>query len=395
LVAWHFGRLSLVAIVSNLGAGPVVALLQPTLFLAMLVPGDFLGRFVADAARPLMRALDAVAAAAASVPFAAVSVAPTRVAACIAAVGVVAVLTAAWSRHWRPWATLALSCVAVLAWAPAPRLAHDGMLEVHMLDVGQGDAVALRTPAGRWVIIDAGREWKSGDAGRATVVPYVRRHGGSLALFVLTHPHADHVGGAASVIRALRPSQVRDAAFVAGSPSYAAMLNASRDVRSQWARVTPGEGIDIDGVRFTFLAPDSAWTVSLTDPNEASTIVRVDYGARSFLFTGDAEHELEGWLLDHAADALDVDVLKAGHHGSITSSGEDFVDAVSPRIALVSVGVGNTYGHPSPDVMARLRDAGAAVLRTDQLGTVIVRTNGHSLDVEAAGHRWTPKPLPD
>ena len=155
------------------------------------------------------------------------------------------------------------------------------------------------------------------------------------------------------------------------------------------------ERVEIDGVQFTFLAPDSAWTIALNDPNEASAIVRVDYGDRSFLFTGDAEHQLEEWLLEHAWDALDVDVLKAGHHGSRTSSGYEFVDAVSPRIALVSVGVGNTYGHPSPDVMTRFLDAGAAVLRTDQLGTVIVRTDGQSLEVHAAGHRWTPKPLPD
>lgn len=398
LVAWHFGRLSLVAIVSNLGAGPVVAVLQPTLFLAMLAPGDALGRFVADAARPMLRALDGVAALAAAVPGGAVDVAPTLAMVAVAACSVALVIVAAVARHWAPWAIAAGASIAVLAWAPDVPPPGAGRLEVHVLDVGQGDAVALRTPAGRWVLVDAGRSWRSGDAGRATVVPYLRRRGGALALFVLTHPHADHVGGAASVLDALRPVQVRDAAFVAASPAYAAMLASARRRGSEWARVVPGEQLDLDGVTLTFLAPDSAWTAGLDDPNEASTILRVQYGARSLLLTGDAEAGLEEWLLTHATDALDVDVLKVAHHGSSTSSTPAFVDAVSPRLGLVSVGRDNGYGHPSPDVMRRLLDAGATVLRTDQLGTLVLRTDGQVWEAEVAGLRWLlrdePAPLP-
>ncbi|HRN53673.1 MAG TPA: hypothetical protein PK788_09255, partial [Gemmatimonadaceae bacterium] len=185
-----------------------------------------------------------------------------------------------------------------------------------------------------------------------------------------------------------RPRAVRDAAFVAGSQGYAAMLRSAARRGSAWARVRPGERLDIDGVRFEFLAPDSAWTAALDDPNEASTILRVQYGSRSVLLTGDAEHRLEEWLLEHAAAALDVDVLKAAHHGSRTSSGEAFLDAVRPRIALVSVGRDNTYGHPSPEVMRRLLDHGATVLRSDQLGTIVLRTDGAHWEAQAAGHRW-------
>ena len=118
-----------------------------------------------------------------------------------------------------------------------------------------------------------------------------------------------------------------------------------------------------------------------------STIARVRFGAVRFLLVGDAEAGEEQWLLDHAPD-LAAEVLKVGHHGSRTSSTPAFLDAVGARLALISVGSGNRYGHPDAGVVASLAERGAFVLRTDQLGSVVVRTDGRRLDVEAAGERW-------
>lgn len=386
LVAWHFGRLSLVSPVSNIAAGPVVSLLQPTLFLAMVLP--FGATFVGDAARPTLRTLDWIARTAAALPGATVVVAPTLFAAVLCAIAAGALLAAGWSRHWRAPLTVALGAVAVAAWMPAGVGPAVPIAEIHLLDVGQGDAIALRSPRGRWVVVDAGRAWGSGDAGRATVIPHLRRRGGEVALLVLTHPHADHIGGAASVVRALRPREVRDAAFVERSPVYRDLLAEIGRRGARWQRVRPGERIDVDGLLLDFLAPDSAWTVSLDDPNEASTVVRASFGNVRVLLTGDAERREEEWLVDRDASQLVADVLKVGHHGSVTSTTPAFLEAVAPRIALVSVGAGNFYGHPGPDVMRRLAAQGATVLRTDQLGTVVLRTNGEWIEVEAAGHRW-------
>lgn len=395
LVSWHFGRLSLIAPLSNLAAGPVISLLQPTLFLAMLAPFDAGADFVADAARPLLRALDAVAATAASVPGGSIAVAPTRFAVALGGVATSCLLVAGWARHWRTPLTVGVSSLALLAWLPEGPPPRGAQMELHLLDVGQGDAIALRTPRGRWILVDVGRQWSSGDAGRATVIPYLRRRGGEVALLVLTHPHADHLGGATSVLRALQPRELRDPSYVEGSALYRDVLKeaATRGVR--WQRVRVGERVEVDDVEVEFLAPDSAWTASLSDPNEASAVVRVRYGAVRFLLTGDAERREEAWLLANARGSLAADVLKVGHHGSITSSTAPFVDAVGPRVALVSVGASNVYGHPSPEVMRRLADAGATVLRTDQLGTVVLRTDGVRIEVEAAGQRWTvARPLP-
>jgi competence protein ComEC len=121
-------------------------------------------------------------------------------------------------------------------------------------------------------------------------------------------------------------------------------------------------------------------------------VVRATFGDVRILLTGDAERREEAWLVARDAGALAADVLKVGHHGSPTSTTPAFLAAVRPRLALVSVGAGNSYGHPGPAVMARLAEQGAAVLRTDQLGTVILRTDGRRIEVEAAGHRWVAAP---
>jgi competence protein ComEC len=224
------------------------------------------------------------------------------------------------------------------------------------------------------------------------VVPYLRARGGSVAAFVLSHPHADHVGGAASVLRALHPGLYIDAGFAGGGDAYRASLGEASTLGITWQRAHPGDSLSIDGVTLRFLAPDSAWTASLDDANLASTVVLVRYGRVRFLLVGDAEAPEENWLLAQSDTALRADVLKVGHHGSRTSTTPDFLDAVHPRIALVSVGAGNGYGHPSAEVMGALAAVGAQVLRTDRLGTVVVRTDGVALSVQAASRAWDLPP---
>jgi competence protein ComEC len=322
------------------------------------------------------------------VPFATIAVAPTLVAAVALAAVSCGIVVACVGRDWARWLAAAAGAAAIGMWAPST-LGGSGV-ELHMIDVGQGDALALRTPRGRWIVFDAGRSWRGGDAGRTTVVPYIRRRGGDVAAFVLSHPHADHAGGAATLLHATHPGAFWDAGYVAPIEPYrAALAEASRD-RVPWRRVHPGQVTTIDGVTITFLAPDSAWAAGLDDPNAASTIALVRYGDVRFLLVGDAEASEESWLLDHDREALRADVLKVGHHGSRTSSTDAFLEAVRPRVALISVGAGNTYGHPSADVVRELRRRGATVLRTDEVGTTVVRTDGRALSVETGGGeaRW-------
>jgi competence protein ComEC len=139
----------------------------------------------------------------------------------------------------------------------------------------------------------------------------------------------------------------------------------------------------------TLLAPDSAWAAGLRDANDASVVALVRAGAVRFLLMGDAEAAEEAWLVGRAPPgALRADVLKVGHHGSRTSTAPALLARVRPRLALVSVGRGNGYGHPSALVLGRLAAAGAQVLRTDEVGSVVVRTDGRTISVEADGERW-------
>jgi len=388
LVTWKFGRLSVIAPVTNVAATPVVALLQPTIFLALVfAPLEPVARFLAGAAHPMIMALDGVARAGASVPFGALTVAPTLQGAVLAGIASAALVVACVS--YFPARALLVSVAAFTAalWLPIlPR--RGGELEMHVIDVGQGDAVALRTPRGRWLLVDAGRAWRGGDAGRATVIPYIRRRGGDVALFVLSHPHSDHVGGAATVLRSLHPGAYWDGAFAGTSEPYLSSLEAAREVHVRWQRVHPGDSLDVDGVLLRVLAPDSTWMSTLADPNEASVVILVQYGTVRFLLMGDAEHGEERWLLEHERPLLRADILKVGHHGSGTSSGNDFLDAVRPELAVISVGAGNSYGHPDPAVVRALGRHGAVVLRTDREGSIVVRTDGRVLDVQEGDDRW-------
>jgi competence protein ComEC len=366
----------------------VVTLAQPVLFLALLLaPFGWLARFVAQAVHPLLFAFDWIAWAAASVPGAAITVTTTAVTAVLAACAALSLVAACVSRYPARPVIAGVGLLAFMAVAPAVPFGSPSGVELHVLDVGQGDAILLRTDAGRWVLFDAGPAWNGSDAGRRIVIPYVLRRGGSLESFVLSHPHNDHVGGAASVLSAMHPRSYWDAAFAGGAETYIGSLSVAREKGIEWRRVHPGDSIQVDGVTVSFLAPDSLWTVGLKDPNLASTIAVVRYGMVRFLLVGDAERAEEDWLLAHHAE-LHADVLKVGHHGSSTSSSDEFLAAVHPALAVISVGAGNKYGHPSADVIRALALVGAEVLRTDEAGTIVVRSDGVRIEVEAKGDKW-------
>jgi competence protein ComEC len=386
LVAWAFGRVALLGPITNLLADPVMGLLQPLLFIALAIPVHAVEALAADASHLLLLAFDGIARVAASVAGAAPTALPSTLGALAAGAASVSLIVACIARQPTRAILTGAAAVGVLVGEPLiPRMRAPP--ELHMIDVGQGDAIALRTGRGRWIVIDAGRSWTGGDAGKSTVAPYLARLGGEVALFVLSHPHADHVGGAASLFAMLHPGRFLDPGYVGTTPPYVAALAQARHMRIPWQRVHPGDSIVVDDVVLHELAPDSAWASQLADANLASTVLVARMGNWRVLFTGDAEGPEEEWLLANAPNALHADVLKVGHHGSATSTTPAFLSASHPRLALVSVGAHNSYGHPDAEVMDLLHASRIPTLRTDRVGTIVLRFLRDRIDVDAHGEQ--------
>lgn len=390
IVAWHFGRVSLAAPLTNLAAAPLFALAQPALFLSLAIaPFRPAASLAADGTQVLLSGIQRVGDLGAAIPWSAMDVQPGATTALLLAAAVGGLLVACASRHWVRPVAIALGAVALSLWWPVLRPSGN-RIEVHMIDVGQGDAIAIRTPRWRWILVDAGDAWREGDVGERIVAPYLRRRGGELALMIVSHPHADHIGGAASVLRRLPASMLLDGGFAQGSATYAVVLAAARERGVRWQEANAGGVLDVDGVRLTVLAPDSAARAAAADANAASVVVLAEYRGVRILLTGDAEREVESDLVRRYGAELRADILKVGHHGSTTSTTEPLLRVVRPRLALVSVGAGNRYGHPGPAVLDGLRATGAHILRTDDDGTIVVAADGSDrLLVSTDEARWT------
>jgi competence protein ComEC len=261
----------------------------------------------------------------------------------------------------------------VLAWPLLLAWQGRGTAEILMIDVGQGDAIALRGPQGGWVLVDAGPPaggTAAGDPGAHPVVRTLARRGvRRIDALVLTHPHLDHIGGTESVLRTFDVGAIYDPGFPAPSAEYLEILEIAADRSIPWRAARAGSRFEVGGLVIDVLAPASD-AVAAEDANATSVVLRVAFGALEVLLTGDAYVEAERRVVADVPAQLEI--LKVGHHGSDTSTDSLLLARSSPEIALVSAGRGNRYGHPDPDIVDRLERAGAHVWRTDRHGTVSV-----------------------
>jgi competence protein ComEC len=268
-----------------------------------------------------------------------------------------------------------------IALVPDLRLPQSGAgrLTLHFVDVGQGDAAVLRTPNGHFVVIDAGPRDERFDAGASRVVPLLQREGAeAVDVLVASHAHLDHVGGIGAVLRALPVGTVVEPAAPGTDSTYRAMLGAVGVSGAAWDPARRGERFTVDSVEFTVLHPDTTWSGWGLDLNDDSVVLLVRYGGFRAIFMGDAGEAPEAVLRGRVGH---VDLLKVGHHGSRTASGTRWLRELSPTVAVLSAGSHNRYGHPSPDALQRLGAHHATIWRTDQEGTVTVRTDGHHVEV--------------
>jgi competence protein ComEC len=253
-------------------------------------------------------------------------------------------------------------------------------LALHFLDVGQGDGAVVRTPGGRWIVIDAGPAGRQTDAGRRVMIPFLERHGArTLAAIVVSHAHADHMGGVPALLGRFPVGVVLEPAGLVSDPVYTEFLAALDRGRIAWHPARGGDRFILDGVTFTVLHPAAEWHGWGEDVNEDSVVLLVEFGGFQALFTGDAGFPAEVALRGRLRP---VDLLKVGHHGSRGSTGGELLDALRPAAAVISVGR-NDYGHPAPETLSRLDARRVPVLRTDRDGPVSVTTDGTTMWVSS------------
>lgn len=423
LVLLDFERVSLVAPLANLLIAPLVA---PSMLLTViaLVVGALIGLGVpALLFAPLilvcalgMGAMVTIARICAALPFATLDVpAPFNlIGAALASIGVLAIARRGAGKDEpevdrpqhpestgpdRRLATVAGLLLLCLLLVVINGSRPDGRLHVTVLDVGQGDAILVQGPAGGRMLIDAGP-----DPDRLLMlldqrIPAWDRR---LDVVLLTHPHEDHVAGLALLLTRYRIGQIVETGLAGPGPSdaaYRAQL-ATQGVTTR--TVAAGDRLWVDGARLDIVwpppgslprqPPDSGKEI-----NNTSVVIGLHFGARDMLLPGDAEEEIDLRLLATGlADRFgaQVDVLKVAHHGSRTATTGALVEALHPRVAVISVGADNDYGHPTPDTVARLEQAGAQVFRTDLDGSVEITTNGSDLMVHAEHGRPAPTPPP-
>jgi competence protein ComEC len=395
ITAAALGAVAVVGIALNFAAIPLAALAVPGVLASLIAfplwPG--LASALAGGAGLALHLLELLAAAGASVPLGhTVSPAEPRAAVPWA----LALAVSLWGigqrntlseaiRRWS-WAGVAALWVGLLwAWAPGPSNTGSG-LALHFLDVGQGDGAVLRTPGGRWVLIDAGPRGEHQNAGRRVVVPFLASRGArGLALVVVSHAHADHLGGVLSVLNRYEAGLVMEPGARVADPLYYGFLDELASEGIRWHAGRRGERLVLDGIAFTVLHPDPGWPGWGEDVNEDSLVLLVEYGAFQAIFAGDAGFPAETEMRGRVRP---VDLLKVGHHGSRGSTGTEWLDSLRPRVAVISVGR-NTYGHPSGQTLARLSSRRIEVWRTDRDGAVTVTTDGKRMTVQSRGRSTT------
>jgi competence protein ComEC len=273
-----------------------------------------------------------------------------------------------------------LSVVVFFVWKPVFFPEND--LKIYFLDIGQGDASVIQTPGGKTIVIDAGDRTDRLDQGETVVAPFLRKIGvNRIDRLILTHPHDDHIGGADYLLKHFEVGEVIDPGQFYRSDVYLNILKRIREKNIPRRKVRAGDFLAIDDeVELYFMHPRDGFVSAMgrapVSINNASVVFQLRYKNAKALFMGDTEWPGIEKVEDFAA-LLQSDILKAGHHGSWNGTTQSLIAGVQPKFAVISCGAFNKFKHPSPAVVHELAMSGSQVLRTDESGAIILRSNGN------------------
>ncbi|MGD9900287.1 MAG: ComEC/Rec2 family competence protein, partial [Calditrichaceae bacterium] len=265
-------------------------------------------------------------------------------------------------------------------------LRTDQKLSVIFADVGQGDAAIIRIPGGETIVVDSGDNVRGRDKGKDVVLPLLRYYGIDRIKYLIgTHPHSDHIGGFRSLIKEVLIDTLVLSGYQDDSKFYNSMIRAAGNMSIPIRYVQRGQVLYVNPIcRIYVLHPDKQYLDGVDQNNakvnNSSIVLKIVYGATSFLLVGDLEKDGETYLANYS-EFLDADVLKIGHHGSKTSTYDEFLDLVTPGFGVISVGRRNRFYHPNRSTVTRLIDHGVTPLRTDHLGAIVFESDGREVKV--------------
>jgi competence protein ComEC len=273
---------------------------------------------------------------------------------------------------------VALFLANILAWLAVFELAKPNLLEVNFFDVGQGDSFFIETPKRQQILIDGGPTSaileKLGQA-----MPFWDR---TIDLLILSHPEKDHLSGLIEILKRYRVENILWTGVIRDIPEYKEWSMLLQKEGAEIFLAKTGQKISSQGFVMEILYPfEELAGKEFKNSNNTSIVAKLVFGENSFLFTGDAEEDVEKELIIKKL-SIDSDILKIAHHGSKTSSSDDFVKLVSPKIAVISAGKGNSYGHPHKEVLDVFAKYGIKILRTDLQGDIKIFSDGKNLKIE-------------
>ncbi len=258
--------------------------------------------------------------------------------------------------------------------APKPvQVQTTNQFSLHFIDVGQADSMLGILPNGETILIDAGNR-EDGN----TIISYIKKQQiKKIDYLIATHPHEDHIGGLAEVINSFDIGSIYMPKVSSNTKTFE---NALLAIKNKGLKVnTARAGVSIlnnDNLKIELLAPNSDYYENM---NSYSAVTKITFGNTSFLLTGDADNISEGEMFKYN---LKADLLKVGHHGSSTSTSAEFLKAVAPKFAVISVGNGNTYGHPAQKILNALKNAGVKIYQTDINGTIVATSDGQNIEIK-------------